>query len=180
MDKLTRLSGEERGNLIAYLDGELDESTARVIEQKLARSDTARHDVEMLVRTWDLLDLLERPRVTQEFTTRTLALAQAELQPSRLSQIDWQRPARRVGVIALWLAVVGGVAAVGWTATRKWVPNEAQMLLDDLPVIESLDLYTEVDSIEFLRELRRSGSFHEKDAAEEPAKPSTENSSTEK
>src|SRR6201999_3829165 len=100
----TRLSGDERGNLIAYLDGELDESTARTIEQKLARSDVARHDVEMLVRTWDLLDLLERPRVTQEFTTRTLALAQAEKQPSRLSQFDWQRPLRRIAICALWLA----------------------------------------------------------------------------
>lgn len=176
MNKLIRLSGEERGNLIAYLDGELDESTARTIEQKLARSDVARHDVEMLVRTWDLLDLLERPRVTQEFTTRTLALAQAEKQPSRLSQIDWQRPLRRTAICALWLATLGGMAAFGWTVTRKWVPNEAQMLLDDLPVIENLDLYTEVDSIEFVRELRRSGSFREKDisTAEEPAKPSPE------
>jgi hypothetical protein len=176
MNKLTRLSGEERGNLIAYLDGELDETTARLIEQKLARSDTARHDVEMLVRTWDLLDLLERPRVTQEFTTRTLALAQADVQPSRFSQIDWQRPLRRTVIFALWLATLGAMAAFGWTVTRRWVPNEAQMLIDDLPVIENLDLYTEVDSIEFLRELRRSGSFHEKDAAtvDEPAKPSPE------
>ena len=176
MNKLTRLSGEERGNLIAYLDGELDETTARLIEQKLARSDTARHDVEMLVRTWDLLDILERPRVTQEFTTRTLALAQADVQPSRLSQFDWQTPLRRTAIFALWLATLGGVAAFGWTVTRKWVPNEAQMLIDDLPVIENLDLYTEVDSIEFLRELRRSGGFHEKETPtiDEPAKPKPE------
>ena len=39
--------------------------------------------------------------------------------------------------------------------------DDSQPLLDDLPVIQNLDAYTDIDSIEFLEELRSSGLLEE-------------------
>ena len=46
MEKLTRLTTEQRDNLTAYLDGELDEDGTRLIETVLASSTVARNDGE--------------------------------------------------------------------------------------------------------------------------------------
>jgi anti-sigma factor RsiW len=74
MAKITRLSGEERENLVAYLDGELDPQQIREIELALGRSPVARHDVDMLARTWDLLDNLPQQQVGEQFVTETMSL----------------------------------------------------------------------------------------------------------
>ena len=58
MAKLARLNPEQRDNLAAYLDGELEETATQEIEQILAVSEVARHEVDMLSRTWDLLNSL--------------------------------------------------------------------------------------------------------------------------
>lgn len=45
----------------------------RQLESVLADSPVARKDVEMLVRTYELLDLLPRTEVMIQFTQRTMA-----------------------------------------------------------------------------------------------------------
>ena len=45
-------------DLVAYLDGELDEQASQDIEQTLAQSPAARREVEALARTWKLLRVL--------------------------------------------------------------------------------------------------------------------------
>ena len=59
-----RLTPDERADLVAYVDGELPETHARSIATKLTHSATARREVEMLQKTWELLDYLPRPEVT--------------------------------------------------------------------------------------------------------------------
>jgi anti-sigma factor RsiW len=161
MDKMPRLTAEERDNLVAYLDGELDEQAAREIEQKLAESPIARHDVELLSRTWDLLDVLPRAKVTAEFTQKTLSIAKSEELPNYDRIAAWSRMAKRCAILAGWAAALAACAVAGFVATRDAIPNDAQLLIDDLPVIEKLDLYTEVDSLEFLQELRKHKTFQD-------------------
>jgi hypothetical protein len=67
-----RLSPEERANLAAYIDGELTENESRAIATKLSLSAIARREVESLKKTWELLEYLPRPNVSQEFSERTL------------------------------------------------------------------------------------------------------------
>ena len=78
MDKLSRLSTEQRGDLVAYLDGELEEDATAAIEHVLAHSNVARNDVEMLARTYDLLDQLPHLAAPEKFA-RVFEMAGAEL-----------------------------------------------------------------------------------------------------
>lgn len=58
--------------LVAYLDGELDEASARQVEARLARDPAARARAAELKKSFDLLDYLPRPEPSATFTTRTL------------------------------------------------------------------------------------------------------------
>src|SRR5262245_7111665 len=62
----------DREDLIAYLDGELDEEATRAVESQMNIDPTVRSEVESLKRTWDLLDYLPRPEPSPNFTHRTL------------------------------------------------------------------------------------------------------------
>ena len=83
-----RLTPEERANLVAYLDHELDPAQAEAIEAKLANSATARHEVDAMARAWDLLDALPRPEAPADLTSRTLQRAAPWRRPRR----SWSRP----------------------------------------------------------------------------------------
>lgn len=58
--------------LVAYLDGELDEAAARCVEARLARDPAARARAAELKKSFDLLDYLPKPEPSPTFTTRTL------------------------------------------------------------------------------------------------------------
>ena len=47
-----RLTDAERANLVAYLDGELNEAETRALGTKLTQSVTARREIESLQKTW--------------------------------------------------------------------------------------------------------------------------------
>ena len=77
MEKIPRLNSDQRSNLVAYLDGELPEPAAKEIEHVLSKSPTVQHDVEMLSRTWDLLDQLPRLAGTSDLTTRMVSVVKS-------------------------------------------------------------------------------------------------------
>ena len=62
-----------KSNLVAYLDGELSEQDMQELDEVLLQDPSARASVEQLRQTWDLLDVLPRPSVTEEFSAQTLA-----------------------------------------------------------------------------------------------------------
>jgi anti-sigma factor RsiW len=160
MAKITRLNSEQRENLTAYLDGELDEAATQDIEQVLAVSEVARHEVDMLSRAWDMLNVLPTHKASGEFTNKTMTnLRAAEHAPSSAAADLVFRQARRGVVLALWGGVLGLCASLGFLATNQWVPNESEDLLKDYDIISSLDKYSEVGDIEFLKELKSKRTF---------------------
>jgi len=62
----------EETELVAYLDGELNEADARRIEAHLARDPQARAKALALKKTYDLLEYLPRPEPSPNFASRTL------------------------------------------------------------------------------------------------------------
>src|SRR5579863_4938117 len=152
MAKLARLSPEHRDNLAAYLDGELEEAAVQEIEQILAVSPVARHEVDMLSRTWDMLSALPVQKASDDFTQKTVSSMQAteRTSPPVASQAVKQN-VRRGGVLALWAGVLAVCAYLGFSATHQWVPNESDQLLDDYEIISNLDKLQEVGTIEFLQ-----------------------------
>lgn len=160
MEKIQRLSPEQRDNLVAYLDGELEENAAQDIEQVLARNPVARVDVEMLTRTWELLDELPRPAATQSFTEKTLSTIKGMDSHEPITQKPWFSKARRGAIVAGWLLAIAAAGIFGFLVTNRMIPNESQTLVRELPLIEDVDIHSEIDNVEFLRQLNRSGLFN--------------------
>lgn len=159
MEKVARLTQEQRENLVAYLDGELEDTESQEIDRILARSDVARHEVEALSRAWDMLDLLPNSQASSEFTNRTMSTLKLEESPYDISDKAWFVFARRGAVAAVWLAAIAACGVVGFLATWQWYPNPHRDMLAELPLIRHLDVYQEVESIEFLDSLNREGLF---------------------
>jgi anti-sigma factor RsiW len=162
MDTFNRLSPTQRSNLVAYLDGELADQDTAEIETVLAHSSVARNDVELLARTYDLLDELPRLRATQEFTNRTLATVRMDDVRTDFTQTEWFQRLRRGGALMLWSLAMLAAAGLGYAATQIWTPNDDERLVRDYGVIEELDVYRQVDNLEFLRELDRRGELLQK------------------
>jgi anti-sigma factor RsiW len=165
MEKIPRLNSDQRSNLVAYLDGELPDPAAKEIEQVLSKSSTVQHDVEMLSRTWDLLDQLPRLTGNGDLTERMVGLVKASDEPAPFLSASWLRripkePFRRGAILATWLVGLALAAVAGFFVTNRLIPDPSDPLLRNLPVIEKLDLYSNVESIDFLRELdKRNVSF---------------------
>ena len=151
--------------LVAYLDGELDADSARRIERLLANDSQVRRQLQELERTWNLLDELEGAQVGSAFTQSTLEMvAVAAEEDVRTSQAALPRLRRRRWLLAG--GIVLGAALAGFLTVALAAPNPNRQLLRDLPVLENLDQYRQVDSVEFLRLLRREKLFPEEEGTE--------------
>lgn len=162
MQKITRFTADERENLTAYLDGELDEKAANEIEQKLTRSEVARREVDILARTWDMLGLLPRVNVSGEFSRKTMAFARQAEEPQLLDRSKlWLKYGQRVAYAAAWGTAICLAAYGGFQVTSRLIPDESRLLVEELPIIENLDNYKEIGEVEFLQQLRTSRVFQE-------------------
>lgn len=148
--------------LVAYLDHELDEEASRRIEQLIAVDPKVRQQLQRLGQAWDALDELHRVEVDDQFTQSTLEMvavaASGELETVRQATV--QRRARRwlLGSAGLLAAGAAGFLAAVWL----W-PDPNELLLRELPVIEHLDQYRQIDDVEFLRLLHDEGLFAKED-----------------
>lgn len=148
--------------LVAYLDGELDTQAARQLEERLARDAALQRRLQGLQRSWDLLDQLPRAQVDEKFvrtTVEMVALA-AEEDVSR-QRAERPRQARRRGLVVVATMLVAGF--VGYAAYQWLRPDPNAALLRDLPVVENVELYRQIDDIEFLRRLDTERLFAEED-----------------
>jgi anti-sigma factor RsiW len=159
---MAHLSDEDKAELVAYLDGELDDASAQALEARLARDPRARAEAETLRRTWELLDYLPRAEASTTFTHRTLERLAVQSSPSRPA-VNLPGRGPRWLRVAAWaaavlLAVLAGLAAANrlWPAPPGPSPEAAEVeaqLVRNLRVIENKRLYEHVDDLEFLRDL---------------------------
>jgi hypothetical protein len=170
MGKIQRLSTEQRDELVAYLDGEMTDVESAGIEKILAESPIARHEVEMLSRTWDLLEWLPRKSASADFTRKTLTRMQAvNKAPPPISQQPWFIRAQRSVIAAIWAVGLAAVGFAGYNITQSLVPNETLELLDNFAIIRNLSEYQELGSVEFLTELQKSRLFDKPNSSEAEA-----------
>ena len=155
-----RLSPDDRSNLVAYLDGELNEAESRVIATKLTQSMTARREAEALRKTWEMLDLLPRAKAPEDFTARTLTIA--ERKSGRGDRVTSAASdfARKAGVVVAAIAISAALFVLGYLLTFRAWPNPSARLARDLPLAESIDEYRDAGSIEFLDLLDASPDFN--------------------
>jgi anti-sigma factor RsiW len=148
------LDDEQREDLVAYLDGELDEEAARALEAKLSLDPAVRVEADQLRRTWELLDYLPRAEPSPSFTHRTLDRVSA-LRPAKSQSVPGAQR-RRPWLIGLgWAAAVLLAGTLGYAGVNLVYPLDRtdEELARDLRVIEYKRLYEPVDDLDFLREL---------------------------
>ncbi|MDZ4818979.1 MAG: hypothetical protein SGJ20_08410 [Planctomycetota bacterium] len=149
-------------DLVAYLDGQLDEATARNVEEWLSRDEAARLRLRHLSKSWDLLDQLPRIAVDETFTRTTMAVVTTSVANELMQQQAAVPSSRR----RRWIAVAASVVLaglLGFVVSLLILPNPNEPLLVDLPVIQNLDQYRDSDSVEFLQLLKQKGRFTEED-----------------
>lgn len=156
-----RLSATERDNLVAYLDGELPDGVRDAMATALSKSVTARREIESLAESWDLLDLLPRPRASEQFLATTLG----ELAKFDQPKVDWHQKARgwtrSVGVSAALVAGLVAVFGVGYAVVRWMVPDPTGRLQSQLSIARHFDEYQAIGGdFEFLKELDRLPEFN--------------------
>jgi anti-sigma factor RsiW len=157
--KLTE-SDEFREELVSYLDGELDAEQSRQVEQRAAVEPGARRLLEDFDRSWHMLDELDSPPTSEDFTRTTLEMvALAAAKDAAKAKAEAPRRRRRA---TLWIAAgLLGAAAAGFFIVAAVVPDPNAELLRDLPILERLDQYHQTESIEFLRALNEKKVFPE-------------------
>jgi anti-sigma factor RsiW len=144
--------------IVAYLDGELDREAALVIERRLAADPAYRARLTRLQQAWDLLDNLGRTEADEDFTHSTVAMVTVKAEEDSTAGRDAARRRKQM----LW-AGLGGLslaAAVGaFLVVDRQLNSENRALVRDLPIIEKVDEYTNVESVEFLKQLQKEGLF---------------------
>lgn len=149
--------------LVAYLDGELTPAESRAVEERLAVDAPYRRQLQQLQQSWDALDALPRTEVDEDFTRTTVemvALRAADERDELLQAAGRQR-------LWTWAAIAAGAllaVGLGFALVNSVASKANDRLLHDLPVIEQVDVYRQVESLAFLRQLDRSGLFEEEPA----------------
>lgn len=166
MEKLSRLTAEQRENFAAYLDGELDDTLTRQIETVLAQSNVARNDVEMLAKTYDLLDVLPRPKASGEFSEKTIAIAKLKDSRSDFVRSPMYRRLQQGVRWTGWALILFAAAGISYSVARYRAPVEDDLLLDDFDIVRNYDAYKEAGSFDFLERLGRESSLLETMTAE--------------
>ena len=156
--------------LVAYLDGELDDESSRQIEERLTSDSTLREQLGQLERTWDALDELEQIEVDEDFTQTTIEMVAVAAEEERFLD-DQQRPAR---LRRRWLLGIAGLmiaCLAGFVAAWGFASNTNDQLIEDFPVLARLDEYRLIDQIEFLQLLLEKNVFPPQEEEKDGEKP---------
>jgi hypothetical protein len=144
---------EQLEEIVAYLDGELPPDDCARVERRLASDEEFRQQLQSVERAWNALDELPPATVDDKFsqTTMTLAVrAAAEEVEARTTALPVIERRRRLSTALTAIAA----AALGFLVVRLAWHNPNAALVADLPVIDNLDIYTQVRDAAFLRSLR--------------------------
>jgi anti-sigma factor RsiW len=169
---MSSLNDQDRANLVAYLDGELDEPAARDLEARLNLDPAARAEAESLRKTWELLDYLPRPEPSASFTHRTLEKLAVHAPPSSpgvARRPGWPWWALGIGwAAAVVLAAGGGLAAAHLWWSAEALPTKEGMQVEEVmarypQLLEHQRVFEPVDNLEFLRALDVPELFSEED-----------------
>jgi len=153
-------SNKLQEQLTAYLDGELDAEQSRAVEEQLALDPACRKELERLERAWSVLDSLPRAAVGEGFTHTTMELVTLNA-TQELATIKAASPTARLRKWAIAAALLVACGTIGFAGGRAIWPDPNRRLVHDLPILENLDAYQDVQDIGFLERLDDSGLFAE-------------------
>jgi anti-sigma factor RsiW len=144
--------------IVAYLDGELDSEAESRVVRRLSEDAGYRSRLGQLQHAWDLLDNLRRTEADDDFVNSTVAMV--AVQAEQESKSRQMRVVRQRSLAWLTLAAVVLLSLVsGYVVLHRRLTRGDRELVRDLPVIERVDEYRNIDDIEFLRRLEHENLF---------------------
>lgn len=162
------MTEDEREELTAFLDGEVDPAARARVEARLNSEPAVRAEADALKKVWELLDTLPQPEPSPTFTSKTLDRLSAirPVATSAMTAPYLSMPAPAGRFPWPWVAIGLGGLAIGWMLANWMVPGgpaivriDDPLLVHDLRVIDSLPLYTVVESIDYLHDLDKTNRF---------------------
>lgn len=162
------LTEEEKAELVAYLDGELDDDRTQAIETRLATDPDARAELDALKQTWGMLDFLPKASPSPNFTNKTMELLTKEGGPAPKTQ-PMPRPRSSATVAVGWAAAVLVAACVGYVAVMNYwptpqpdpIPDADLPVMQHLRVLEKWRYYENTDDLDFVKKLNHPDLFGE-------------------
>ena len=140
--------------IVAYLDGELSHEESLRVEKQLARNESFRQELQSFDRVWNALDELPQAEVGTTFskTTMELVVDAADRDVVKNTQALPVRRRRRKFSTALMMAIG---ALLGFIVFRIGWNGPNRMLVEDLPVIQYVDVYSQFGDVDFLLQLQQ-------------------------
>ena len=146
--------------LVAYLDGELDDQTNDQVERKLVADPGFRRYAESLDRTWQLLDSLGDAPASGAFTQKTLAsIASLAPEPDATNPRSVVTRLRSLPLvrIAMWFSAAFVGTSAGLLLARVEGPAKSSsqdvQLLQHLDLLEHYEKYYPVPNADFLNDI---------------------------
>jgi hypothetical protein len=141
--------------LVAYLDGELGPDDCRRVEARLESDPAYQQKLRDLDRAWEALEVLPITRAEDDFARTTMGIVTVA------AEHDMTQHARRYDRVArrrLWrfAALAASAAVIGFLVARFFVSRSDSAIVTDLPVIQNVDLLTQIQNLEFLRRVHAS------------------------
>ena len=160
------MDDKEREELIAFLDGEVDEETAQAYEARITVDPKMRAEADAFKQAWDMLDYLPRPEPSPNFTNRTLDRLTLRESMSGL-QLRQSGHVRSWMRITAWLSAfllsigVGLGAAFLLSPVLPFSTESANNMssftdkhfLSDMRIAKYRPLYEQVESLAFAEKL---------------------------
>lgn len=176
---------DDSEDLVAYLDGELNDHEARAVESKLASDDATRKKIESLKKTYDLLDYLPKPEPSPTFASRTLTQVNlstpAASNPASTSHpaLHPHPPTPRAYGITIWSVTLICAFVFGYLGNflarphlEAGFPNKRTS--EQVRLLERLPLLLGVDDIEFAKQLDTPELFGNTESDESPPRSPSE------
>lgn len=165
------LNEEEKADLVAYLDGELDEASTNAVETKIATDPETRAELDAMKQAWGMLDYLPKANPSPNFTHRTMERLTLEKMPAAKTM---PMPGRGLSWLSTagWAAAVVAAVGAGYYATTFFAtpPPTPEPIPDaDLPLVRHLNLvekwrqYENADDLDFVNKLNHPDLFGDED-----------------
>jgi anti-sigma-K factor RskA len=144
--------------LVAYLDGELSPDQAARIERRMGEDPKYRARLNQLQRAWDMLDSLNRSEADDDFVHSTVEMVAVQAVEEAKTQKIRTIRRRNFGWVSL-LVLLLGVAGTTYFAARYRLEQPNRELVTNLHLIERVDDYRNIDSLEFVKQLEAENLF---------------------
>jgi anti-sigma factor RsiW len=146
------LNDDDRAELVAYLDGELEGADRERVEARLRTDPQLRIEADTYQQTWALLDRLPEPAPSPNFASRTLEQIAVLGQSQEMVGRQW--PVARSLAWAAGLLLVAGLGYAVTPNKKLDVDLDSDSVYKAEPrLIENLPRYLTVENMEFLQSL---------------------------